>query len=653
MRQNHMIIFFYFASIFILTSYFGYLGFRERDFELASLAIGFGVVSTAIVFEYYIRVRSLKERVAKTSARLQIIADEVFDNLPIGILTYNENYEVDWANSFTYSILPKFYIGDAIKAIDTELYNSVVSEYKGVSILNFNNLSVKVHFMPKNRAVYFFENEEYTRLNSLYKRKKVAFGFLQLDNFEEVIETLGEHEKSNVNARFVTVISNWAKDNNIFLKNLTGDKYMFLLENESLTPIINSKFEILNDVRKVSNDLELPITLSLGVAKMENDIIDVGFEAQRALDFAISRGGDQVAVKIDEKPIQFFGGQSTAFAKRDKTKSRMIAHSLSNLIDEASEVLIMSHVLPDPDALASAIAMAKIVKASEKPFYIVLDSSQYTEYVKKMIEFAKTDSDSVIGSIVTRDEAKNIASSKSLLVIVDTHNPDMTIEPELVYTINNIVVIDHHRRGSNYIHSPQLLHQEPYASSTVELITELVEYYPLKVELTAIEATLMLTGIIVDTNSFTYRTGARTFEAASILRKNGGDMIKVHSILRENLTDYQAKASLVDNVVIINKNIAIVAAPESNTYKKPIIAQVADSLLTIDGIEASFVIAKCNNRTCMSARSFGAINVQLVAEALGGGGHLTNAAASVDDATIEEFKEKLLNIVNTKKNDKK
>ncbi len=612
-----------------------YISANEGKFGVMSVLVVVLIVQVASAVLYIKNISTRQKEVIALSYRIESVGREVFDNLPIGIITYNNFHQVEWANQFAYDTVPKLYVGEHLKYIlQGKLYEKidVTAPYK----IDINNSTVKVVSKSKQRVAYLFDETNHEALIKKYIEKRPTIGMMQLDNYEELLETVTETEKALISNQIVHIISSWAEENKIFLKNVSVDRYMLVFENSILENLIHNNFDILNKIRKKGEDLDMPITLSIGLARNEGDLISVGNEANKALDFAISRGGDQVALKINDRPLRFFGGKTESFAKRNRTRTRMLAHSLSGLMNSVEKVLIMPHKYPDADALGSAIGIARIAETEGKQYKIVFSQNEISETIAKMLEFGRTDANNVLGNFISPEKSLEYIDDKTLLVVVDTHNPNIVVEPELISRAAKIAVFDHHRRGKDYIHEPDLLHQEPYASSTAELIVELVEHYSKTVSFTATEATLILTGIIVDTKSFTFRTGARTFEAAASLRKSGADMIKVQMLLREDVENYRNKAKLIENTNMVDNKYAIVRATEDIAIDKILLAQTADSLLMIDGVKASFAMGKIDEKIVVSARSLGEINVQIIMEKLHGGGHLNNAATAIGDKTVQE-----------------
>jgi c-di-AMP phosphodiesterase-like protein len=323
----------------------------------------------------------------------------------------------------------------------------------------------------------------------------------------------------------------------------------------------------------------------------------------------------------------------------------VISHALKDLVLESNNIMIMGHKLPDMDAIGAAIGILKVAELNEREGYIVLDEHGLDKGVKRLIEELKKQPE-LWSRFISPEQALELATDESLLVVVDTHKPSMVIEPQLLSTIENVVVIDHHRRGEDFIEDPLLVYMEPYASSTAELVTELLEYQPKRLKMSMLEATALLAGIIVDTKSFTFRTGSRTFDAASYLRSHGADTVLVQKLLKEDMNQYLKIAKTLQNAYIYKNGIAIARAEDEQLHDQVLIAQAADTLLTMTGVVASFVIAKRTEQMIgMSGRSLGEVNVQIILEALGGGGHLTNAATQLYHISVTEAENQLKAVI--------
>jgi c-di-AMP phosphodiesterase-like protein len=379
----------------------------------------------------------------------------------------------------------------------------------------------------------------------------------------------------------------------------------------------------------------------VGVGTGVSSLPELGSLAQSSLDLALGRGGDQVAIKQTNGKVKFFGGKTNPVEKRTRVRARVISHALKELISESDKVIIMGHKSPDMDAIGAAIGIQKVARLNQREGYVVVNFNELDTGVRRMMKEIEKNEE-LFSKFITPEQAMEIATDDTLLVVVDTHKPSMVIEEKLLHKIEHVVVIDHHRRAEEFIHNPLLVYMEPYASSTAELVTELLEYQPKNGRIEMLEATALLAGIIVDTKSFSLRTGSRTFDAASYLRGQGADTVLVQKFLKEDVDTYIKRAKLIETVQFYREGIAIAKGQPDQIFDQVLIAQTADTLLTMDGVVASFVISnRSENMIGVSARSLGDINVQVIMENLEGGGHLTNAATQLHDATLDEVEARL------------
>ncbi|HBT48522.1 MAG TPA: exopolyphosphatase, partial [Caldanaerobacter subterraneus] len=449
----------------------------------------------------------------------------------------------------------------------------------------------------------------------------------------EALMSVEDVKRAVISSEIEKKLSEWASSIKAFLKKYDDDKYFAIFKEGELKKLEENRFDILDKIRETGEEMKVLLTLSIGVGAEADDFLTLNEYASSALDLALGRGGDQAVLKRGDK-IYFYGGRTQAVEKRTRVKARVIAHALRELIKESSTIFIMGHNFMDFDSLGAAIGMYRACADLGKKAYIILDKSNVAidELVKK-IKATDGYQDLFIKSL----EVKNMIDENSLLIVVDTHRPSYLSYPEIVELIDRIVVIDHHRRGKEFIDKALLVYLEPYASSASELVTEILQYIVEKINLKPIEAEALLAGIAVDTKNFTFRTGSRTFEAASFLRKKGADTTSVKQLFQNDLASYIIKATIVKNAEILDNGIAIaISPPAANNL---IIAQAADELLTIKGVKASFVLLQRGEDVAISGRSMGDVNVQIILEKLGGGGHLTVAGAQVKKPMEEVLNE--------------
>src|SRR5690625_78217 len=448
--------------------------------------------------------------------------------------------------------------------------------------------------------------------------------------------------KSELNSTITSTLNHWAQQYGLYLKRTSQERFLAVGTNDILEELEETRFNILDKVRELENEKgeNNPVTLSMGIGYGEADLPALGELAQSSLDLALGRGGDQVAIKSYEGKVRFYGGKTNPMEKRTRVRARVISHALRDLVKASDNVIIMGHKTPDMDSIGASLGVLNIAQANEVDGFIVFDSEDLNSGISRMIKAIQEED--VWESFITSEEAEEQITSKSLIVIVDTHKPSLVANERLLKYTDYKVVIDHHRRSEDFIDDPTLVYMEPYASSTCELVTELLEYQPSTLKLSRLEATCMLAGIIVDTKSFTLRTGSRTFDAASYLRARGADTVLVQTFMKEDFEQYLERSNLIKRAKVYRDSIAIAVADEGEVIDHILIAQAADTLLTMNGINASFVISERDDgRIGISARSLGDVNVQIIMEQMEGGGHLTNAATQLEDTSIHEA-EKLL-----------
>lgn len=575
--------------------------------------------------------------VKKISYQIEEAGQEVFQHVPFGIVIYSEKHVMEWVNPYMEKLYPnKVLRNQSLSLLSDEILGDINKE-QAYSWLYFQDYIFFIKIDHENQILYLFDRTNEKKLEQMYYNDKVVLGHIYLDNYEEISSNLGDNIKSQLNSRITDVLNTWAEDYNFYLKRTSQDRFMAVLTQETLNTLEKSRFEILDEIKKVKLEEAQRnlITLSIGIGIGNVPIPELAQHAQSSLDLALGRGGDQIAIRDEVGKVRFYGGATNPMEKRTRVRARVISHALKELVKESDNVIIMGHKSPDMDSLGAAIGVLNIANSNEVEGYIVLDDNDVLTGISRVIDKVKQE-ENLWKHFINPEEAEAIFTSRSLIVVVDTHRPSLVAHEKLVHIAEHKVVIDHHRRGEDFITNPTLVYMEPYASSTAELVTELIEYQPHKKKLTTVEATALLAGIIVDTKSFALRTGSRTFDAASYLRAKGADPVLIQDFLKEDLSMLMMRNKLIDAAYIYQDTIAI-AKGETDHYNQITIAQAADTLLTVDRVAASFVIARrSDDMVSISARSLGNVNVQLVMEAMNGGGHLTNAATQVFDQTIEE-----------------
>ncbi|MGP0689389.1 DHH family phosphoesterase [Priestia aryabhattai] len=606
--------------------------------------IGF-ILLLACLFLYMRMERMLSDEfetyISMLSHRLKKVGEEALMEMPIGIMLFNDEYQIEWTNPFLASCLGEdTLVGRSLYDVAESIIPLIKQEVE-TEVVTLHDRKFKVVIKRDERLLYFFDITEQIEIEKLYEEERTSLGIIFLDNYDELTQGMDDQVKSNLNSQVTSMLNSWAQEYGIFIKRTSSEKFIAIMNEQILIHLERSKFSILDQVREETSKQNIPLTLSIGIGAGAADLPELGALAQSSLDLALGRGGDQVAIKQPNGKVKFFGGKTNPMEKRTRVRARVISHALKELITESRKVIIMGHKYPDMDAVGAAIGILKVAQVNQKDGFIVLDPDHIDTGVQRMLEEIKK-KEGLWERFITPEEALNLVSDDTLLVVVDTHKPSLVIEERLLNRIENVVVIDHHRRGEDFIEDPLLVYMEPYASSTAELVTELLEYQPKRFKIDMLEATALLAGIIVDTKSFTLRTGSRTFDAASFLRSQGADTVLVQKFLKEDITQYVQRARFIEHAEIYTAGIAISRAEPNKMYDQVLIAQAADTLLSISGVVASFVISKRrDNLIGISARSLGDINVQVIMESLQGGGHLTNAATQLQDISLDEAEERL------------
>lgn len=487
-------------------------------------------------------------------------------------------------------------------------------------------------------AVYFFDATNYETLKLLHNQERICMAMINVDNFDELTSTNSEDSQMLLSVQIDKMIRAWAARMNACIIRYKEYLYLAVFEHKYYEKQSELKFPILDEIRELETESDFPVTLSIGVGIGGKNPAETEQYAADALDIALGRGGDQAVVKYI-KTIEYYGGKQQTVEKRNKGKSRVIAHALRQLIKQSSRVLIMGHRNPDMDCFGASIGIYRMASSIDKEAHIVIND--YNEALTSIYQAARETEDY---SFISSEKAVSLRDEEALTVVLDTHRPSLVECPELLDS-EKIVVIDHHRKAEEAIPHMILSYMEPYASSTSELVAEIIQYSGEKKTLKRMDAEALLAGITVDTNRFAVKTGVRTFEAASWLRRCGADTAAVKKYFQSDLDSFKIRARCIANAQFLEGGIAMSVCQGRNPNAQIVNSQVADELLTVQGIRATFVAGQNDHgKTVVSARSLGEINVQVIMEKLGGGGHLNTAGAQVETAPTETL-EKLKTIL--------
>ena len=488
-----------------------------------------------------------------------------------------------------------------------------------------------------------FDETELVETRQVYQESMLCEGLIYLDNYDEALETVEEVRRSLLTALVDRKISNYISSMDGLVRKLEKDKYFFIIMDKDMQRMIEDRFSVLDDVKTINIGNDMSLTLSIGIG-MGGDGYKANYEAARtAIDLALGRGGDQAVVR-DGDEILYYGGKSSAMEKSTRVKARVKAHAFKELLDSKDKLIVMGHKMADVDCLGAAVGFWKIANVYGKKAHIVMgDSDNAVKPIRK--QFMESP-DYPKDMFITGDKALELLDNNTIVVVADVNRPSYSEEPRLIEACDTVVVVDHHRRTSEVISNAVLSYVEPYASSASELVAEILQYIGDDIRLRPQEADAMYAGMVVDTQNFTNQTGVRTFEAAAFLKRNGADIIRVRKMFRDNLADYRAKAQAIDKAEIYRDAFAIgVCDPEGTESPTVVGAQAANSLLEIRSIKAAIVLTPYDGKVYLSARSIDEVNVQLMMEKLGGGGHKSVAGAQLAGATIEEAKERLKAII--------
>ncbi len=621
------------------------------------------VFVSVVIYSYYTNNRR-KSEISETLQDLTLTVDSAAKtsliNSPFPLIIIETDGNIIWKSSkFNIEFMNidiNSYLNDLVIDIKTEIESRENKKERTiVRHIELNNKYYEIvgkfvhskHHENKNNDIYmlmlyFIDETENIKLQKEYKDSKSCVTIMMVDNYEETMQQLESEEKPQVIAEIDKCVYEWTDKTNGILIKSDRDRYIYLFEQRYLEKVKEDKFSILDKIKEIKTKENIQLTLSIAVSNDGITDKEKYKSAGAAMDIVLGRGGDQAVIRENEI-YKFYGGRAQEVEKRTKVKARIVAHALENLIRESSKVMIMGHTNPDIDSMGAGMGVYRLARDIGKNAYIV-DSQEsntlqsFKQSLSKEVEYEDI--------LISKEVAEENIDQDTLLVIVDTHKATYVEAPELLKKTDKIVIIDHHRRSADYIENATLTFQEVYASSAAELVTELLQYAETKVELKTIEAESLYAGIMMDTKNFTFKTGVRTFEAAAYLRRCGVNIIKVKKWFQSDLATFNKISGIVKKAEIVNDTIAIAIYDKKEKDSSVICAKAADELLTISDITASFVLGKIGNKICISGRSIGDINVQIILEKLGGGGHITLAGAQVEGMTMEETKQELINRIN-------
>jgi cyclic-di-AMP phosphodiesterase len=553
----------------------------------------------------------------------------------VGIVTYDENYNVTWMSEI-FDQRGISLIGSKITALSPEINKLFTGDSESLMI-EVNDTIYEVIRKDNAQLLFFRDITEINQLESAYEDEQVVLGLIHIDNYEETTQYEEEQKIALIDSQIRQPVVDWAKKHGMFLRRIKSDRFLVVLNERIYKNVMNNRFDILSYIRKAAADADVAITLSMAFSRKTSDFLQLEEMVNTALELAQSRGGDQVAIKSFNEDTKYFGGSSQAQEKRSKVRVRVIAQTIRDLIQQSKTVIIVGHKEMDFDCMGAAIGMSRIALSYDKEVYIVSKSggieiklsgalAKYRDILNQRHRF------------VSESEALEVLDANTLVIMVDHNNAVFSNATSVIEKAKKVIVIDHHRRSSDFTFNPVLVYIESSASSVSELVAELFPYQISSVDISMEEATIMFTGMLIDTNRFRNRTGSRTFEAASVLKNMGADTVEADNLLKDEFDEFELKTSMLKCSQQRTKGIVIAPYEEKTIVSRSIMSQVAEMLLSVKNVEASFVVARIDDhQVAVSARSKGKINVQVIMEKLSGGGHFSAAALQRENTTIEQM----------------
>ena len=613
-----------------------------------------GVDLAALIIQYnYNKLRRhidwLEERVKLSNSisyRVKLAGEKSFYDMPLGIIVYSNDFTVEWANEYARKIFQSTLTNRKISNINMEFDIRMRSQENFDIDLYGKEYSVLV--VKEDNILYLTDKTEFKNLEKKYFDRTQASGILNLDNFDEALASIDAQDKAVMVSEMIGILSDWAEKYNIYIRGYSEKQYIFLMNRSQLEEIIREEFSVIDEINDYCKKEDLRITVSIGVACSDIPYVDLMNKANELLELALNRGGNQAVVSVDEN-ITYYGGKEKGAETRAPVFVRVKTQELCDLIKACEKVVIMAHSNMDADGFGASIAMLKIVNSLKKEGFIVFDERQADITVHEVYRDITSEHVGLLNNIITPEEGLKKIDSHTLLIIVDVQYESLLLDSRLYNKAKKnakIAIVDHHRSNDMAITDYNYLYNKTTSSSSVELIVEMFDYLEDEVTMTTIEASLMLLGIVTDTSNLMYRTSYQTFSVLSKLQMYGAEMPKVQRYLRENFDMFDKRMTILNNVEMVDGQYGIALCDASDIVTRQFIAKVADSLILVESIKAGFCIGRINeNQVAISARSLDEVNVQIIMEQLGGGGHFNNSATQIDGITIDEAKERLINVL--------
>lgn len=566
---------------------------------------------------------------------LNIDAKNAFIFGGIGLIQYDETRNVVWTSDL-FKELNINIVG--VKLLEWQPHLASLFDDEDIKVIDVKGRKFEAYNSKETKLIYLKDVTQFISLQQDYFDQQVCMAYITIDNYEETLENADEPKMALIQSKSRQVIVDWAYSNGIIIRRFKSGGYLAFFNERIYRKQVENKFAILDTFKEMSKELDEVMTLSIGIGRDSRVLRELDDMASAALNLTYSRGGDQVAVKSGDDNVKFFGGNSDTFEKSSKVRARVIAQSLAGLMKNASQVYVMGHKNSDLDSFGASIGVAKIASAYGKRANIVVDFDSIEQKTKDVALLIKSD-ERYKGMLISAGEAMERVNKNTLLIVVDNHKPSLAISNALLERVRNKVIIDHHRRGEEFIEAPILTYLEPAASSTVELVVELCDYQNIDIHLNELDATVMYAGMLVDTNGFKQRVGVRTFQSAAYLKELQANVTLAYEFLEDSYEETLKKLTITQTAYRYHSRILIACGRENEEYTRTMLAKASNSLLEVSGIKASFTIGRESKTVvAVSARSTKDINVQIIMENMGGGGHFSMAAAQFENKSIEDVR---------------
>lgn len=610
-----------------------------HDHAFLIFAIIIGVANGVLGMTVFKNLNELENAATNVKEMIGPETSNAFLFGQVGLLMYDENHMI-------------YFQSDLFNDREVDLRGMALKEWQPVLEEKFNSQDIieiqvgewrfEVYNNQDTGTLYLKDVTYFKDLLDTYHKEQTVFGYLSIDNFDETIASVDEQKGALIQSSVRSTLVEWANEMGIILRRYRQENYILIGDEKAYEKMANGKFIVLNRIREKAAQYNVVLGVSIGLSRHESNLQKMDDAANEAFSLALSRGGDQVVVKSAIEPVRYFGGTSETKMKTSRVRVRIIAQSLNGIFKNAENILIMGHSESDLDSLGASIALYHIAKVYKAPVHIVINPDSIEAKTKRAYR-RLVKSEQYDDVFVIPQRVNELVKEGTLLISVDNHRPTLSIAPQLVESVKDIVVIDHHRRGEEFMGSPILTYLEPAASSSVELITELFDYQEKKVKLSELEATILYAGMLVDTSNFKSRVGVRTFKVAATLKEMGADMAKATELLQDDLAFTLKKAEFIQGAKRYHSHVLIASGQETENHTRVMLAKVGNELLSIDETEAAFVIGRIDENTvAVSGRSKDKINVQVIMEKMGGGGHFGMAACQITDTTVEEVNQLLI-----------